>query len=83
MSKQQKNPAKCVNCGQATIRVELRDELFGRGAEAVIIESIPTQRCTNCGITYLTPEVSRLIDEICAHPERYVKHEPRAIAKIA
>lgn len=83
MSEQQKIPARCVNCGQSAIRVELRDELFGKGAEAVIIESIPTQRCTNCGITYLTPEVSRMIDEICAHPERYVKHEPRAIAKIA
>lgn len=83
MSEQQKNPARCVNCGQATIRVELRDELFGKSAEAVIIESIPTQCCTNRGITYLAPEVSRMIDEICAHPERYVKHEPRAIAKTA
>jgi hypothetical protein len=31
----------------------------------------------------LTPEVSKMIDEICAHPERYVTREPRAVAKFA
>jgi YgiT-type zinc finger domain-containing protein len=73
----------CVNCGKlAAIQVR-RDELFVSGKDALIIENIPMLKCMNCGIVYLEPEISRTIDEICAHPELHASFEPKAVAKIA
>ncbi len=73
----------CVNCGRRSAYVTRRDEIFGRGKKAVIIEDLPVIICRNCGLTYLEPQVSRTIDEICAHPEQYTSPEYRPVAKIA
>jgi len=78
------SPARvCVNCGEKTAIEIRRDELFGQGKDALIIENIPMMKCLNCAIVYLEPEVSRMIDEICAHPEQHASVETRAVAKIA
>ena len=73
----------CVNCGKAAAFEIRRDELFGHGADAVIIEDIPTMRCQSCGLTYLEPQVSRMIDEICSHPERHASFQPKQVARMA
>lgn len=75
-------PLQCVNCGQQAAYVVRRDEIFGRGQNAVIIENIPIIECRNCGINYFTPETSRAIDEICAHPEKYAVMQSRAVAQL-
>jgi YgiT-type zinc finger domain-containing protein len=73
----------CRNCGQRAARQIRRDEIYGRGPQAIIIENVPMIRCDNCGLTYLEPDVIRRIDEICAHPDKYTAQEYRPIAKIA
>lgn len=73
----------CVNCGKQTAHEVRRDELFGSGADAVIIENIPMIKCLNCGIVYLEPNVSRKIDEICAQPELYTSIVEKHVAHIA
>lgn len=78
----QENPQLCVNCGKLAACEIRRDELFG-SEKAVIIENIPMIKCLNCGLIYLEPEVSRRIDEICAHPESHTAIVPKAVAKIA
>jgi hypothetical protein len=40
-------------------------------------------KCLSCGIVYLEPEVSRMIDDICAHPESHVSIVEKQVAKIA
>jgi len=60
----------CVNCGKLSAFETKRDERFGRGERAVLIEDVQLMECRDCGIVYLAPETSRMIDEICAHPER-------------
>lgn len=76
------NAHVCVNCGEQTAYEIRRDELFGSGEDAVIVENIPMIKCHNCGIVYLEPDVSRKIDEICAHPELYTSVVERHVAKI-
>lgn len=73
----------CRNCGAQAARQIKRDELYGRGKKAVIIEDVPMVQCDNCGMTYLEPQVIMTIDEICAYPEKYAVQESRPVAKIA
>ncbi len=73
----------CVNCGQPKAEEVRRDEMFGSGANAVIIENVPTIKCRNCGTVYLEPKVSQKIDEICAQPERFVSLKQKPVATIA
>lgn len=77
------DPLQCVNCGHYAAYITRRSGIFGRGSKAIIIEEIPTIVCRKCGLSYLAPEVSRRIDEIRAHPEKYAEMEYRAVAKIA
>ncbi len=74
---------RCSNCGAQAAREIRRDELYGQGSQAVIIENVPMIHCFDCGMTYLEPTVIRAIDEICAHPEQHTRAEYRPIAKIA
>lgn len=84
MTFQANTPARvCVNCGKLTAIEVRRDELFGSGKDALIIENIPMLKCLNCGMVYLEPETSRMIDEMCAHPELHASFEARPVAKIA
>lgn len=71
---------QCINCGKPSAVSIRRDELFGTGTDAVIIENIPMVMCLSCGMIYLEPEVSQRIDEICAQPERYTSMKQKAVA---
>ena len=71
----------CINCGNPTVTEIRHDELLGSGAEAVILENIPMMKCHHCGMVYLAPKVSRMIDEICAHPERHSSVKEKLVAE--
>lgn len=73
----------CINCGQPKAEEVRRDEIFGSGANALIIENVPTIKCRNCGAVYLEPRVSKMIDEICRQPERFVSLKQKPVATIA
>ena len=76
-------PERCVECGEFAL-VDFRyDDLFGSGADAIIIENIPAKRCQACGTEYTLPEVSETIDAICADPTSYTRPQPRRVAQIA
>lgn len=76
-------PQICPNCSMHDAYEIRRDELFGGGQDAVIVENIPMIKCHNCGIVYMEPDVSRKIDEICAHPELHTSVVEKHVAKIA
>ena len=73
----------CRNCGMSAARQVKRDEIYGRGKQAVIIEDVPMIQCDQCGMIYLEPQVITTIDDICVHPEKYTTQEYRPVAKIA
>jgi len=63
------NADLCAFCGAPGVRTIYKDKLFGKSDNAVIIENLPVRHCETCGESYYDPEISRLIDEILAHPE--------------
>jgi YgiT-type zinc finger domain-containing protein len=73
----------CIHCKFAAITEIRRDELFGNGVSAVIIENIPMIKCQHCGIVYLEPKVSRMIDKICANPEQFSSLKEKLVAQYA
>jgi YgiT-type zinc finger domain-containing protein len=80
---QNQKQERCVECGEFAI-VDFRyDDLFGSGADAIIIENIPAKRCQACGTEYNLPEVSAAIDAICADPNSYTAPQSRRVAQIA
>lgn len=60
----------CAFCGAPEVKTVHKDKLFGKGDKAVVIENLSIRQCGNCGESYYEPEISRLIDEILAHPEK-------------
>jgi YgiT-type zinc finger domain-containing protein len=73
---------QCVFCGAYKVVTIYRDKLFGAGANAVIIENLPILRCEACGESRYDPEVSELIDEIIAHPEKHAVKRAVNIASL-
>jgi YgiT-type zinc finger domain-containing protein len=74
----------CGFCGSPDVRTVYKDELFGKSETAVIIENLPVRHCETCGENYYDPEVSRLIDEILAHPgERAVRRQINVVSLAA
>ena len=85
MKKQRRdNPAEiCSFCGEKTARLTAKNQTFGKGAEMIVIEDVPTWSCENCGEVYITAEVSRAIDDVLAHPERHAEKRPVNVATLA
>lgn len=85
MKKQRLNTSAeiCSFCGEKTARLNAKNHTFGKGAEMIVIENVPTWSCDNCGEVYITAEVSRAIDDVLAHPELHAKKRPVSVATLA
>jgi YgiT-type zinc finger domain-containing protein len=77
------NPDLCAFCGAPGVKTVYKDKLFGKGAQAVIIENLSVRQCDVCGESYYDPEVSMMIDEILAHPEKHTVPREVSIASLA
>jgi YgiT-type zinc finger domain-containing protein len=74
----------CAFCGAPGVKTVYKDKLFGKSENAVIIENLPVRHCETCGESYYDPEVSRLIDEILAHPgERAIRRQINVVSLAA
>jgi YgiT-type zinc finger domain-containing protein len=86
-ARQEKNGVNsdlCAFCGLPQVKTVLKDKLFGKGEKAVVIENLPVRQCGNCGESYYDPEISQLIDEVLAHPERQqVKRQVKVVSLAA
>jgi YgiT-type zinc finger domain-containing protein len=81
--KNKPDPDLCAFCGAPGMKTVYKDKLFGKGAKAVIIENLPVRHCEVCGESYYDPEVSQLIDEILAHPEKHTVSRQVNVASLA
>lgn len=74
---------QCAICGKRAARKILMSKVFGRGANRVLIEDIPTYSCRNCGSQYLDGATMAAIDEIRKHPAAHTTNQTIAAAKLA
>ncbi len=73
----------CSICGAQTARSVKRPQLVGKGANLVMVTNVPMYSCRNCGHTYFTVEVARMLDQIRLHPNRYTKTRAIPVAEFA
>ena len=56
-------PGTCI-CGRGKLHKGLTKYIAGVGNEVIVIKNVPAWICDICDEAYITPEVSRKIDEI-------------------
>jgi YgiT-type zinc finger domain-containing protein len=62
-------------------RLVRRPQLVGKGEHLVMVNNVPMFSCRNCGHTYITAEVARMLDQIRLHPKRYAKTKAISVAE--
>lgn len=76
-------PHICSFCGEQTARRVIKPHVFGRGTKLLIVEDIPTMTCSNCGQTYLTGDVLKVLEEILKNRSKYVTQRTVNVAEFA
>ena len=71
---------RCPECGEWTVDTVRVARLIGQGADRIIVEGVPTERCRSCGSHFFGAEVLRMLDDMRAHPERYTHLETVRVA---
>jgi YgiT-type zinc finger domain-containing protein len=79
----EKTEQRCSLCGQPTARIVRRPQLVGKGERLVMVNNVPMYSCRNCGHTYFTAEVARMLDQIRLHPEQHTETKAIAVAEYA
>ncbi len=67
-------------CGEKTARAITRPHVFGRGADLLIIENVPMMTCGNCGETYLTGDILKILEDIL---KNQASHVTRRMVRVA
>jgi len=74
---------KCSLCGEQTARLVKRPQIVGKGATLMIVENVPMYLCRNCGHTYFTAEVARMLDQFRLNPNLCTETRAIPIAEFA
>ena len=71
----------CDICGKKGAEIRHVTRSYGKGANLLIIENVPTVTCPNCGETYLTAETLHEIERIKVHRKNLAKLKSVAVAE--
>lgn len=71
----------CEICGKAQAQIKHITRSYGKGANLLIIENVPTIVCANCGENYLTAETLHEIARIKLHRKSFAKKRNVAVAE--
>lgn len=74
---------KCSICGAQTARLVNRPQLIGKGQNLMIVENVPMYSCRNCGHTYFTVEVARMLDQFRLRPDLRTETRTIPVAEFA
>lgn len=74
---------KCSICGAETARLVKRPHIVGKGPNLMIVENVPMYSCRNCGHTYFTAEVARMLDQVRLNPNRHPETRLVPVAEFA
>lgn len=55
---------QCDLCGAQTTVIKKTTKSLGRGDTLVVVENIPTVRCSRCHESYITADTGRELDRI-------------------
>ena len=73
----------CEICGEKNVRIRHITRSYGKGAELLIIENIPTISCPSCGETYMTADTLHEIERIKLHGEDFAVRRDVPVAAFA
>jgi YgiT-type zinc finger domain-containing protein len=82
-NRRKKTNLTCSICGAQTARSVRRPQLVGKGDNLVMVNNVPMYSCRNCGHTYFTVEVARMLDQIRLHPDQYTETRAIPVAEFA
>lgn len=84
MKRNSQNPDQtCSLCGAQTARSVRRPQIVGKDGRMVVVNNVPMFSCRNCGHTYFSIEVARMLDQIRLNPNQYTETRPMAVAEFA
>lgn len=73
----------CTYCGSSKLHQRLVTRSFGKGANLLVIEGIPSTSCSNCGESYFTASTMHEIERVKAHRKSLSVARPVAVAAFA
>ena len=71
----------CELCGKTQKRIKYIARSYGKGANLLTIENVPTIVSENCGESYLTAETLHEIARIKLHRESFANKRNVAVAE--
>lgn len=70
----------CAYCGSANLHQRQVTRSFGKGSNLLVIESIPSVSCGNCGESYFTAATMHEIERVKAHRKALATPRPVQVA---
>jgi len=71
---------RCENCGSERARLLRVSRTYGKGADLLVIEDVPTVSCPDCAESYMTADTLQELDSLRAQRDRLA--EPRTVAVV-
>jgi YgiT-type zinc finger domain-containing protein len=72
---------KCAHCASKKIQLKHVTRSFGKGAELMVVESIPMWSCQACGESYFTAQTMHEIERIKALRKSIAKKRTVPVAE--
>lgn len=69
-----------MHCASESVQVKYVTRSYGKGADLLVIESIPMWSCPNCGESYFTAQTMHEIERIKALRKSVAKSRPVSVA---
>jgi len=73
----------CDMCGKEGIHIRKVTRSYGSNDTLLVIESVPTVSCPNCGENYITADTMHEIERIKLHRENFAIERTVSVAKFA
>jgi len=74
---------RCAHCGSSNLHHRQVTRSYGKGANLLLIEGIPSVSCGNCGESYFTAATMHEIERLKAHRKSLAVARPVPVAAFA
>ena len=61
---------RCENCGSERARVLRVSRTYGKGADLLVVENVPTVSCPDCAESYMTADTLHELERLRAEGKR-------------
>lgn len=73
----------CAYCGSSKLHQRLVTRSFGKDANLLVIEGIPSISCGNCGESYFTAATMHELERVKAHRKSLAVARPVSVVAFA